>query len=949
MLTTPRKSLWATSFFFVAASFVGLGHSQDINDAKEICKNLSASDRAAASMAGYDLDEICSGLQSTTVQSVKVVTPPSVVNIPRETISSVIPKEQLNTAPLQAEPEELDTRSKVELKPFGYSLFANSPNTFAPTNSIPVSADYLLGPGDTLDVFFYGKTNNSFSVEINRDGSVDFPELGPVGLAGLTFFEAKEMLKSRVSTQVIGTQVSISMGDLRSMQIFVLGEAYKPGAYTVSSLSTITHALVSSGGVSDIASLRNIQLKRAGKVVSTLDLYDLLILGDTTKDIRLQASDVIYIPTVGDLVSIGGEILRPAIYELNGEVTAGDLVELAGGLRQKAFSKGASIERIDGDGFMTVVDLDLTKKVGQTLLLEAGDHIHIDEINGRKESIVTLSGHVYHPGEFKWQPGMRLSDVLDSIDRFPPNLDLDYALISRETKPVGDLVAVKVDLRGLLFGKKAEADIELFERDTVHIFSLDSERSTELTGVISKIKSQARSGELEKVVSITGTVRLPGEFPLTEQMKISDLILAAGDFSTLHTPYDYGVLVRTTMPRGDIKVINLSSEDLAENKEVLPNLILLPRDEIILFANDENRLDRLEPLLAKLRGQSRSDELSEIVYVSGTVKFPGEYPLVVDMNVSQLVSAAGGFKDATYTQTAELSRVDVSNPGLAVVNAIPFLINGNRFVSDLRLNPLDKVSFRAIPEFRETRKITLNGEFKFPGEYYFEQGELLASVIQRAGGFTDYAHIEASFYTRVSLKIREQDEINKLNKLINEQVASSRLESLNSETSISPEQLALQDQTLNELSEAQAIGRLVIPLREIMTMRADDVLLEDGDRLIVPKYRQEVTVIGEVQRPVSYLFNPKYSVADYLEQSGGVKENADMNSLYIVKANGKIVMPKSNLLRFFSPSEKIQPGDTIIVPLNPNQTKFELIPLMADVSKIIYQMALGASALNSFK
>ena len=236
-----------------------------------------------------------------------------------------------------------EAAAAIILKPFGYDLFANAPTTYAPAASIPVSGDYLLGPGDTLDILFYGKTNNTFSLEINREGFVDFPELGPVGLAGLTYGEAKEMLQARISAQIIGTQVSISMGSLRSMQIFVLGEAFKPGAYTVSSLSTITHALVSSGGVSDIGSLRNIQLKRQGKLIATLDLYDLLLAGDTSNDVRVQASDVIYIPTVGDLASIEGQVLRPAIYELKGGESTQDLIDLAGGLGPKAFAESGNV------------------------------------------------------------------------------------------------------------------------------------------------------------------------------------------------------------------------------------------------------------------------------------------------------------------------------------------------------------------------------------------------------------------------------------------------------------------------------------------------------------------------------------------------------------------------------------------------------------------------------
>ena len=240
---------------------------------------------------------------------------------------------------------------RPSLRSFGYDLFANAPTTFAPAESLPVSADYLLGPGDSLDILFYGKINTSFSLVINREGFVDFPELGPVGLAGMTYGEAKSMLQSRIAAQIVGTKVSITMGALRTIQVFVLGEAFKPGAYTVSSLSTITHALISSGGVSDIGSLRKIQLKRNGKLIKVLDIYDLLLAGDTSSDVRVQAADVIYIPTVGQLASIDGEVLRPAKYELIGGESVKDLVKLAGGLTPKAFLSNTIIQRIDESDF----------------------------------------------------------------------------------------------------------------------------------------------------------------------------------------------------------------------------------------------------------------------------------------------------------------------------------------------------------------------------------------------------------------------------------------------------------------------------------------------------------------------------------------------------------------------------------------------------------------------
>jgi polysaccharide biosynthesis/export protein len=196
------------------------------------------------------------------------------------------------------------------LRPFGYDLFANVPTTFAPATDIPVPADYVVGPGDTLEVLLIGQRGGQFTLTVGRDGVVDFPELGPIAVAGMRFASAKDLLEQRVAEQMIGMRANVSMGALRSIQVFVLGEAAQPGSYTVSGLSTITNALFASGGVKPIGSLRNIQLKRSGQVVRTLDLYDLLLNGDTSNDARLLPGDVIFIPPVGITVAITGEVPR---------------------------------------------------------------------------------------------------------------------------------------------------------------------------------------------------------------------------------------------------------------------------------------------------------------------------------------------------------------------------------------------------------------------------------------------------------------------------------------------------------------------------------------------------------------------------------------------------------------------------------------------------------------
>ena len=827
MRQVKTTKLWLLSIALMTLCFSVSGYSQDLDQAKQLCGNLSPANKAMAQQAGYDLDQLCGEVSAVGATKKAVPAAPAVA---RDTVSSA-GDVAVAVAPVAVAGVGAPVAAAA-LKPFGYDLFANAPTTFAPAASIPVSSDYLLGPGDTLDILFYGKTNNAFSLEINREGFVDFPQLGPVGLAGLTYGEAKDMLQARISAQIIGTQVSISMGSLRSMQVFVLGEAFKPGAYTVSSLSTITHALVSSGGVSDIGSLRNIQLKRQGKLVATLDLYDLLLLGDTSNDIRVQAADVIYIPTVGDLVSIEGQILRPAIYELKGGESTQDLIDLAGGMGPKAFAQSARLQRINTDGFMTVFDVDMTQSADQSFALRGGDHLTVDGITDYKKDVVSLTGNVRHEGDFAWRAGMQISDVISARDMLNPDTDFNAALLIRELSN--------------------SADIEVF------IFSL------------------------EKVLS------------------------------------------------------NSASKD---------NLELMSRDQIVTLSSYGDRVAAIAPYIVLLKRQAKIDHLPRVVAAGGTVRFPGEYPLVEGMSVNNLISLSGGLLESAYSQSAEIARLDLSNPNRAVSTIVLSSLNG---ASSEMLAPSDYVEFRTIPDYRETATISLQGEFVFPGVYAFDKGETLTSVIQRAGGFTDEAFIGGSVFLREALKVREQKELDRLAQVLNDDLNADRLRDVNSDIDVNESQLALQRNAVLALTSAEALGRLVIPLSDIVNFSAEDIILKDNDRLLIPKFSQEVTVIGEVQRPTSYLYDASFSQADYLMQSGGIKPSADRRGIYVVKAGGQVVMPTRGFLRFRSPQANIGPGDTIVVPLDTDDTRIRGIPLLAEVSTIIYQLALGAAAVNSF-
>ena len=300
------------------------------------------------------------------------------------------------------------------LLPFGYDVFEPREFGFEPVTSGPVPPDYVLGPGDSIRVQLFGNVNGIYEFEVSRDGVLNLPQLGPITVAGLPFSEFRSDLNNRVREMLIGTQVSVSMGALRTIRVFVLGDVNRPGSYVISSMSTISSALYRSGGISEVGSLRKIQLKRQGRTVATLDLYDLLLKGDTSGDVRLQPADVIFVPPIGATVGVAGAVSRPAIYELKGHATVNDAIALAGGLRSEAFPSGAKLEHISDDRNRVILSVNLDSADGVNLRVAGGDVLLIPEVLPELYGSVTLAGFAQRPGPYQWRPGMRLTDLSPS-------------------------------------------------------------------------------------------------------------------------------------------------------------------------------------------------------------------------------------------------------------------------------------------------------------------------------------------------------------------------------------------------------------------------------------------------------------------------------------------------------------------------------------------------------
>jgi protein involved in polysaccharide export with SLBB domain len=762
------------------------------------------------------------------------------------------------TKRLSADPDLRDYTVKLTLlrlepqddqaaKPFGYDLFQGVPSTFAPVKDIQVPIDYVVGPGDTFNIQLFGNETAFYSLTVGRDGRVKFPKLGPILVSGMGFDAARTALEQRVTKQLIGTQVSITMGDLRSIRVFVLGEAEKPGSYTVSGLSTMTNALFVSGGVKTIGSLRNIELKRNGHLVSVLDLYDLLLHGDTSGDRQLMPGDVIFIPPIGVTATVYGAIQRPAIYELKNEKTAEQLVDIAGGLTPDADAKLAQLERIDSSQLREMRNVNLTLNAGRNTEILNGDKLRIPTIRPTLENSVELSGDVFRPGKFQYRVGLRLSDILGSFDELRPSADRHYVMIRREVPPDEKVEVVSADLERALGSRGSAADPELRPRDKIMVFDLTANRSRTVEPIIDDLKLQASATTPARVVIIFGEVRAPGPYPLEPSMHVSDLIRAGGSL-----------------------------------------------DDSAYIGQAE--LDRYEVV----DGKERQTALLEV----------------------------------------NLAAIRRREPG-----------------ADLELKPYDILVIKKTPQWDPPGVIVVNGEVRHPGRYPIHHGETLSSVLQRAGGLTDIAFDEGAVFIRDELKQREKEQLEMLSTRLQSDLASLSLEAVSTSAVTSgggggnaAQALAIGQQLIQQLRNTKPVGRLVVDLHTVIHGRPGgpgDVLLRNGDVLLVPKITQEVTILGEVQSPTSHIYSAGLSRDDYIAKSGGTTQKADRKRIYIVRANGDVVSGGRSGWFRRSQSIEIRPGDTIVVPLNTERVA--PLPLWTSITTIVYNLAIALLAIHSIQ
>ena len=812
------------------------------------------------------------------------------------------------------------------LRPFGYDLFSSQASTFAPATNIPIPADYVLGPGDNVKVQLFGNQNANYNLSVSRDGRINFPKLGPIDVAGQRFDDVRSMLEDRVAREMIGVQASISLGELRSMQVFLLGDVNQPGSYTVSSLSTITNALIVGGGVSLVGSLRNVQLKRSGQTVVALDLYDLLLRGDSSRDQRLLPGDVIFVPPVGPRVSVDGEVRRPAIYELRGESSVSEVLKLAGGLMASTSTSTVQITRYDRNQKKILMQIDAAKPSDLASRVQDGDLIRIRKVAGPLDNNVRILGFVRYPGAYEWSAGYNLAQLLQAAQVLPSETGketyLPLGLIERTNTDSGVRGWVSFNVRDALTGTNP---IVLQQDDLVVILNrkdvdyLDS----------SPVRAVAQ-GDFRQIRSCPGLQELAGMINSERSVRFLKAFSAEAtrdDASRNRSALDGQQQGSQPLNGGQSSSNDQSSQDKKSTQEQqlsardrLGAQVAVPCPDIFV------QVPRALPYL-----------LEESVAVYGEVRNPGLYPIAPNTPLNLLVEAAGGLSHESDSSDIEyVSYEEALKNGRSSYQKLDLVQSGG-----LSINPGDVFNFRPLYLGQEVGTVKAAGEFRFPASYGILRGERLSGLMSRAGGITESAYPYGAVFTRASARRAEQESYHRAASDLQEAMVTAVTSgALGTNAQISSQFLST---VVQRLESAQAVGRVVIEADPaVLKVHPEmDPILEPGDAIFMPKRPISVTVIGQVLNPGTLEYMPGLSTRQYIDRAGGYTQASDSGRVFVILPNGTAQKIRASF--WSSESRNIPPGSIIVVPRD--AAPFNTMAFSERIFGVLSNLALTAAAL----
>lgn len=640
--------------------------------------------------------------------------------------------------------QELKVSTAGENDVFGRNIFNIDKLTFQPNLNMATPENYRLGPGDEVIVDVWGASQNTMRLEISPDGYVNITNLGPVYLNNMTIKDARQLLKQELGKIYADSanNIQVTLGNIRTIQVNVMGEVRAPGTYALSSLSTVFHALYASGGVSDIGSLRNVQVARGGKTIARLDVYEYIMKGQIQDDIRLQDGDVVIVPTYDELVKITGKVKRPMFYEMKNGESAATLLKCAGGFSSDAYKKSIRVLRKDGKEFSvkTVNDIDYS-----AFKLIDGDVVTVDSILNRFNNRLEVKGAVYHPGVFELSGSLNtVRQLVEKADGLLGDAFTGRAVLYRERENLTKEV-LPVDIEGILKG--TSPDIALQKNDILYIPSIHD------------LQDMGK-------VTISGEVNKPGSYTYADHMSLEDLVITAG-----------GLKESASLVRVDVSRRIRDPKGTTEPDMIGQNFSFGLKDGFVVDGEAGFELQPYDQVFVR-RSPSYNEQVS--VTVDGEVLYRGEYTLSTKSErLSSLIQRAGGVSRYAYVRGAKLRRVaneeelrrmeDVvkmvrreigetlaTSLGLKVDSTFTVGIDLEAALAnpgsdaDLVLREGDVLT---VPEYNNTVKV--NGAVMMPNTVSYAKGKSVKYYLNQAGGYSANAKKSQKFIIYMNGQVAE--------------------------------------------------------------------------------------------------------------------------------------------------------------------------------------------------
>ena len=759
---------------------------------------------------------------------------------------------------------------------YGRNLFDGTTSTFAPMDHVPVPANYVIGPGDEIDIRVWGMVEFENSLIVDRNGQIMLPKVGVLNVSGLSYSQLDGFMRTAIGRLYKGFEMNITMGQLRSIQIFILGQVDQPGMYTVSSLSTLVDALFASGGPAGTGSMRNIELRRGNEVITRFDVYDLQQKGDRSHDVKLLPGDIIFIPPVGEQVALIGNVNQPGIYELKDKTSIADLVHGAGGFTQMASTDLAVLERLEDHRRRQVDQFPLDASNLQREI-HGGDILRIFPISPKFENAVTLRGNVTAPGRFPWHAGMRVSDLIPTHDYLITREHWQQQNHQSESAPANTVDSIAAN------SVEVNWDYATIERLDMHdlknhliAFNLakaidahDPAENQELqVGDVVTIFAR-QDVALPHAVTLRGNVASPGSYPWREGMRVSDLIpnheflitrehwqqqnhqaenghadmMASIAANSTEINWDYAAIERLDMHDLSTRLIPFNLGKAIDTPDSADNQKLQIGDVVTIFS----RKDLALPM----------DKHVFFIRIGGEVGAPGVYRVKPGDTLRDLIQQAGGLTSHSYVYGTFLTRLSAKQLQVEQLN-----------LSIMRMKR-DLIS-RYANSPQNTSQMDAQGKATVNYQLTVEQNLIdQLAAIQPTG--------------RVILDLKTKA------------------------------------QSLNDLP--------AFPL-------------EDGDSINIPARMSTVQIVGAVYNENAFRYEAHKTIAQYLMEAGGTTREADTSHIYLLRADGTTINNHTSNRTWRGSFEKItlSPGDAIVVPLH-TKTPSNFWQNLAPVASVLSQTA----------